>query len=97
MYFRYPFFLPFGFGFVVSILIRNSLVSAVVLVLFLPFVLFSLADSDSPTSAPYSVPFDLISGNVIVNTLIYNSASDCMGEVVADDTSAPATRPHRSR
>jgi hypothetical protein len=41
MYFRYPFFLAFGFGFVVTILIRNSLVSAVVLVLFLPFVFFA--------------------------------------------------------
>lgn len=37
MYFRYPFFLAFGFGFVVTILIGNSLVSIVVLVLFLFF------------------------------------------------------------
>lgn len=92
MYFRYPFFLAFGFDFVVTILIRNSLVSVVVVILSLPFFFFSLADSDSPTSALYSV----ISGNVIVYTFIYNSTFDCMGDVVADDTSAPATRPHSS-
>jgi hypothetical protein len=50
----------------------------------------SLVDSESRTAlpaAPYSVPFGLFPGNVIVNA--YNSVSDCMGKV-ADDTSAAA-------
>ena len=60
MYYWYLFFSAFGF--VVTVLNRDSLVFAVVLFIYL----FSLADSDRSTcSSPYSVPFDLFPGNVI--------------------------------
>lgn len=66
-------FLAFGFGFVVTVLIRISPVSAVVL------FFFRLLTRTVLSAAPYSVPFDFFPVNVIVNT--YSSVSDCMGEV----------------